>query len=214
MFHVLLLNFIWTAWGFHCNLYFFFSLFTCKKSHKHGDPAQDVGPGEAPVTEASPQKVDRHPSINGHTQQNKEGWEGGTRGLLSVMVHGRINALHVFTEEVRLTGDEKHNSCSIGAIKPFKGGEVGEGHDPGDDAREARHRRKDHKGSGGIPVSWVKSGNKNPRTLSALLKGLGTYSNDYWIARVEYLSLTAFIFKNKRSYSGGMLSFSQKNYLN
>lgn len=44
------------------------------------------------------------------------------------------------SEELRLTGDEKHNSCSIGAIKPFKGGEVGEGHEPGDDARKARHR--------------------------------------------------------------------------
>lgn len=60
----------------------------------------------------------------------------------------------------RLTGDEKHNSCSIGAIEPFKRGEVGEGHDAGDDAREARHRRKDHKGPGGVPVSWVESGNK------------------------------------------------------
>lgn len=83
------------------------------------------------------------------------------------MAHERINALHVFSEEARLTGDEKHNSCSIGAIKPFKGGEVGEGHDPGDDARKARHRRKDHKGPGGIPVSWGKSGNKNPTRLSS-----------------------------------------------
>lgn len=171
-----ILNFTWSVWGFCYNLYFFSSLFTCKKGHKHGDPAQDVGPGEAPVTEASPQEVDCHPSINGHTQQNKEGWEGGIRSLLSVMIHGRINVLHIFSEKARLTGDEKHNSCSIGAIKPFKGGEVGEGHDPSDDAGEAWHRWKDHKGPGGIPVSWVESGNKKTTTWSALLKGLETYS--------------------------------------
>lgn len=31
---------------------------------------------------------------------------------------------------------------------------MGEGHDPRDDAREARHGGKDHEGPGGIPVSW------------------------------------------------------------
>lgn len=39
----------------------------------------------------------------------------------------------------KLTGDEKHDSCSKGAVEPFKGGEVGKGHDASDDACEARH---------------------------------------------------------------------------
>lgn len=56
------------------------------------------------------------------------------------MIHMRTNVLHISSEEARLTGDEKHNSCSIGAIKPFKGGEIGKGHDPGDDACKAGHR--------------------------------------------------------------------------
>lgn len=37
----------------------------------------------------------------------------------------------------RLTGDKKHDSCSKRAVEPFEGGEVSEGHDPGDDACEA-----------------------------------------------------------------------------
>lgn len=60
--------------------------------------------------------------------------------ILSAVIHIRKTVSNVSFKEMRLTGDEKHNSCSIGAIKPFKGGEVGEGHDPGDDACEARHR--------------------------------------------------------------------------
>lgn len=44
---------------------------------------------------------------------------------------------YLYSEETRLTGDEKHDSGCKGAIKPFKGGEVSEGHDRGDDAREA-----------------------------------------------------------------------------
>lgn len=43
------------------------------------------------------------------------------------------------SEATRLTGDEKHDSCSKGAVEPFKGVEVSKGHAPRDDAREARH---------------------------------------------------------------------------
>lgn len=45
----------------------------------------------------------------------------------------------VNSEVTRLTGDKKHDSCSKGAVEPFKGGEVSEGHDASDDACEARH---------------------------------------------------------------------------
>lgn len=41
---------------------------TCKEGHKHGYPAQYVGPGEAPVAKASSQEVDCHSSVDGHTQ--------------------------------------------------------------------------------------------------------------------------------------------------
>lgn len=51
-------------------------LLTCKEGHEHGHPAQYVGPGEAPVTKTSPQEVDSHSSVNGHTQKNKESWKG------------------------------------------------------------------------------------------------------------------------------------------
>lgn len=61
-------------------------------------------------------------------------------------------------EEERLTGDEEHDSCGEGAVEPLEGGEVGEGHDPGDDAREARHGWEDHEGPGGVPVSWRETG--------------------------------------------------------
>ena len=165
MFHVFLFSTLLKLHQFFIWIRFFFYHFTCKKGHKHGHPAQDVGPREAPGTEASPQEVDCHPSINGHTQQNKEGWEGVIRNLRSVMIHGWTNV--IFPKEERLTGDKKHNSCSIGAIKPFKGGEVGEGHDSGDDACEARHRRKDHKGPGGIPVGWEEWEHKKATAWSA-----------------------------------------------
>lgn len=59
----------------------------------------------------------------------------------------------------RLTRDEEHDPGSEGAVEPLEGGEVGEGHDAGDDAGEARHRREDHKGPGGVPVSWGGGGN-------------------------------------------------------
>lgn len=62
------------------------------------------------------------------------------------------------SKEIRLTGDKKHDSCSKGAVEPFKGGEVCKGHDASDDACEARHPWKDHEGSGGIPVSWKETG--------------------------------------------------------
>lgn len=55
------------------------------------------------------------------------------------------------------TGDEEHDPCSKGAIEPLKGGEVREGHDAGNDAREARHPRQDHEGPGGVPVRWRKT---------------------------------------------------------
>lgn len=62
------------------------SVRTCKEGHEHGHPAQDVGPGEAPVSKALPQEVDRHSGINGHSQQHKESWGGGgdRRGAGSV----------------------------------------------------------------------------------------------------------------------------------
>lgn len=115
-----------------------FSFLTCKEGHEHGHPAQYVGPGEAPVTKASAQEVDCHSSINGHTQQNKESWEGD-RGCMSVTVNVRVIVLCVCanSEEARLTGDKKHDSCSKGAVEPFKGGEVSKGHDPSDDAGKA-----------------------------------------------------------------------------
>lgn len=67
-----------------------------------------------------------------------------------------------FTGAERLTGDEEHDPSGEGAVEPLKGGEVGKGHDAGDDAGKARHRREDHKGPGGIPVCW----RGNPVNLS------------------------------------------------
>ena len=51
-----------------------------------------------------------------------------------------------------LTGDEEHDSCNKGAVESLKGGEVGEGHDAGDDARKTGHPRQDHEGPGCIPI--------------------------------------------------------------
>ena len=51
-----------------------------------------------------------------------------------------------------LTGDEEHDSCYKGAVESLKGGEVGEGHDACDDARETRHPRQNHERPGCIPV--------------------------------------------------------------
>lgn len=42
--------------------------FTSKEGHEHGHPAQNVGPGEAPVSKTPSQEADSHSSINGHTQ--------------------------------------------------------------------------------------------------------------------------------------------------
>ncbi len=47
---------------------------TCKKGHEQSDPAQNVGPGETPVAETLPEEVDRHPGVDGHSEQNKERW--------------------------------------------------------------------------------------------------------------------------------------------
>ncbi len=58
----------------------------------------------------------------------------------------------------KLTGDKKHDSCSKGAVEPFKRGEVSKGHDASDDACKARHPRKDHEGPRGVPVSWKETG--------------------------------------------------------
>ena len=58
---------------------------TCKEGHEQGYPAQDVGPGKAPVPEAATQKADGDSSVDGQGQQDEKGWretsgDGGVRG--------------------------------------------------------------------------------------------------------------------------------------
>lgn len=132
------------------------SFLTCKEVHEHGHPAQDVGPGEAPVPKASPEEVDCHSSVNGHTEQNKESC--GERDVNVSKDWCFIYGLCVDLEETRLTGDEKHDSCSKGAVEPFKRGEVSKRHDASYDAGKAKHPWKDHEGPGHIPVSWKETG--------------------------------------------------------
>lgn len=76
----------------------------------------------------------------------------------------------VSEEEERLTGDKEHDSCGEGAVEPLEGGEVGEGHDPGDDAREAWHGWEDHEGPGGVPVSWREMGTDHQQALQVSLE--------------------------------------------
>ena len=58
---------------------------TCKEGHEQGYPAQDVGPGKAPVPKAATQKADGDSSVNGQGQQDEKGWreragDGDVRG--------------------------------------------------------------------------------------------------------------------------------------
>lgn len=47
---------------------------TCEEGHEQGHPAQNVGPGEAPVPKATAEEADRDTGVNGQAQQDKEGW--------------------------------------------------------------------------------------------------------------------------------------------
>lgn len=45
---------------------------TCGKGQNDGHPADDVGPGEAPVQEALPKEGDRHSGVNRQSQQSEK----------------------------------------------------------------------------------------------------------------------------------------------
>lgn len=56
--------------------YLLFTYFpTCKEVHEQSNPAEYVGPGEAPVTKSLSQEVHRHPSVDRHGQKNKESYK-------------------------------------------------------------------------------------------------------------------------------------------
>lgn len=47
---------------------------TCKEGHEQGYPAQDVGPGKAPIPEAATEEADGDSSVNGQGQQDEKCW--------------------------------------------------------------------------------------------------------------------------------------------
>lgn len=47
-------------------------LLTCKEGHEQCDPAEDVRPGEAPVSETPPEEVHRHTGVDRHGEQNEK----------------------------------------------------------------------------------------------------------------------------------------------
>ena len=47
---------------------------TCCERQDDGHPADDVGPGEAPVQEAFAKESDRHSGVDGQSQQSQETW--------------------------------------------------------------------------------------------------------------------------------------------
>lgn len=62
---------------------------TCGKGQNDGHPADDVGPGEAPVQEAFPKEGDRHSGVNRQSQQSEKTWQHGS-SLVGV-THSRFN---------------------------------------------------------------------------------------------------------------------------
>lgn len=66
---------------------------TCKEGHEQRHPAEYVGPGEAPVAEALSQEVDGDAGVDGHGEQDEEGWCDKRRG-----------GLHVTAAEIPLEG--------------------------------------------------------------------------------------------------------------
>lgn len=66
---------------------------TCKEGHEQRHPAEYVGPGEAPVAEALSQEVDGDAGVDGHREQDEEGWCDKRRG-----------GLHITAAEIPLEG--------------------------------------------------------------------------------------------------------------